>query len=236
MMQLSGETLLGIRIFATLDAAARAVIARRCETIHAQAGSEVLSYGEDSRDVYFLIAGEVRATLYSLAGKEVAFRELGAGETFGDLSAIDGAKRCASIVALEPSTIAVMSAQQFRLTYREYPDVAEAVMRDLTALARSLTERIVEFSTLNVTNRIHSELVRLAQSRSARALREGIVIAAPPTHESIARRIGTQREAVTKELSRLRRRGLLSARPGGGWLIPDLAAVQALIGAPVIGD
>ena len=55
------------------------------------------------------------------------------------------------------------------------------------------------------------------------------MIEAPPTHEAIALRIGTQREAVTKELSRLRKQGLLAAAPGGGWLIPDLGAFKALL-------
>lgn len=230
-MEVSGETLLGVRIFSSLDLRARTSIAKRCECLQVEAGTEVVSYGEDSRDVYFMIAGEVRATLYSQSGKEVAFRELGAGETFGDLSAIDGEKRCATVVALENATIAAMSAESFRHTLREHPDVAEAVMHGLTALARSLTERVVEFSTLTVTNRIHAEIIRIARARPASERQGSILIACPPTHESIARRIGTQREAVTKELSRLRRKGLLCTEPGGGWLIPDLPAVQALLGA-----
>ena len=36
-------------------------------------------------------------------------------------------------------------------------------MRELTRLVRSLSERVVEFSTLGVKNRIHAELLRLAR-------------------------------------------------------------------------
>ena len=228
-MELSGESLLGVRIFANLDRGARTAIAARCVGTLAGAGDEVLSYGEDSREVYFIIAGELRATLYSRCGKEVAFRDLGAGESFGEMSAIDGERRCANVVALKNSTVASMSAEDFRRTCREFPDVAEAVMRDLTGLARSLTQRVVEFSILSVTNRIHAEILRIAHSASQRAGEAGVLIPSPPTHEAIAQRIGTQREAVTKELSRLRRQGLLRTQSGGGWLIPDLAAVQALL-------
>ena len=227
-MELSGETLLGVRIFSTLDRNSRSSIAARCRIVRATTGTEVVCYGEESREVYFLVSGEVRATLLSSGGKEVAFRDLGPGETFGDMSAIDGEDRCASVVVLEDAIMAAMTDVDFRLTFRAYPDVAEAVMRDLTALARSLTERIVQFSTQTVSNRIHAEILRIASSQASVQPNSSIVVPSPPTHESIAHRIGTQREAVTKELSRLRKKGVLEVRPGVGWLIPDLQALRVL--------
>jgi CRP-like cAMP-binding protein len=228
-MKLSADTLNGVHIFAPLDRAARDIIAGRCAPLVASAGEEVVTYQDECQDVYFLVTGEVRATMYSRCGKEVAFRELTPGEIFGDMAAIDGERRCASVIALRESTLATMSAEDFRLTCREFPDVAEAVMRGLTDLARLLTERIVEFSTMTVANRIHAEILRVARSSFARQCDDGIHVASPPTHDAIAKRIGSQREAVTKEMSRLRRNGLVTAHPEGGWLIPDLTEVQALL-------
>ena len=80
-------------------------------------------------------------------------------------------------------------------------------MRRLTNLVRDHCERIFEFSTLGVKNRIHAELLRLAQENP----REGdqVTIADAPTHEEIAKRISTHREAVTRELKELERTGLI---------------------------
>ena len=51
--------------------------------------------------MYFVVEGEVRATSYSLEGKEVIFRDIVAGEMFGEYAAIDGRPRAADVVALD---------------------------------------------------------------------------------------------------------------------------------------
>ena len=53
-------------------------------------GETILDYLDKSDDVFFIGAGEVRVIIYSLAGKAVSFRELGAGEVFGEFPAIAG--------------------------------------------------------------------------------------------------------------------------------------------------
>jgi CRP-like cAMP-binding protein len=75
------------------------------------------------------------------------------------------------------------------------------MVRRLVSTVRSLTERLFELSALNVQTRIHCELLRLAQGGE---LRGGIIeIHDPPTHADFANRIGTHREAVTRELRAL---------------------------------
>jgi CRP/FNR family cyclic AMP-dependent transcriptional regulator len=46
-------------------------------------------------------------------------------------------------------------------------------------------------------------------------------ISAPPTHSEIASRISTHREAVTRELNRLSRLGIIE-RKGGAILVKDV--------------
>jgi predicted transcriptional regulator len=89
-----------------------------------------------------------------------------------------------------------------------------------------LSERVLEFSTLAVRNRIHAELLRLA----ADARREdGQALLSPaPSLSEIADRISTHREAVSRELSRLGSIGLLR-REGGDLLVPDMARLEKLV-------
>jgi len=85
-------------------------------------------------------------------------------------------------------------------------------MRQLTELVRRLSERVVEFSTLGVKNRIHAELLRLAREVAADG--DSVRIAPAPTHADIASRVSTHREAVTRQLNSLARLDLVVKEKG----------------------
>ena len=79
-------------------------------------------------------------------------------------------------------------------------------------MVRGLCERVVEFSTLGVKNRIHAELLRLANKHMQDENRA--VISPAPTHADIASRVSTTREAVTREMSHLGQIGVIERRSG----------------------
>ena len=74
----------------------------------------VIEHGDDNCDVFFLLEGRIRVTLFTETGREVAYREMGRGDIFGELAGIDGKARSASIVALEPARVARLPQAQFR--------------------------------------------------------------------------------------------------------------------------
>ena len=169
--------------------------------------------------------GEVRVVIYSLSGKEVTFRDVRAGGHVGELAAVDGKPRSATIVASVRSTLAIMPARIFLEMLAAHSDVAVTVLRDMAATIRALSERVVEFSTLKVRHRIHAELLRLAGDR----IKENIaVISPPPLHAALASRVSTHREAVTNQLSELTRAGIL-ARRRGALQINDISRLREMI-------
>lgn len=212
MVELTAEILGSVELFRQLPAEDRKALARGCHAHRYGAKQQIVSHAEQSTDVYFIVSGQVRATIYSAGGREVAFRDLGVGEMFGDLSAIDGEPRSSNVVALTDTVVASMPAQVFLQALQEYPTVSMAALRELTGLVRLLCERIVEMSTLGVKNRVHAELLRLAQ----KGMKDdnSAVITPAPTHAEIASRISTHREAVTRELNHLTHMGLLERRSG----------------------
>jgi CRP/FNR family transcriptional regulator, cyclic AMP receptor protein len=80
------------------------------------------------------------------------------------LAAIDGLSRTAAVVALVESVLAAMPAAVFWDALREHRSVADDVLKRLAGFVRTLNERVLEFSTLGVRNRIHAELLRLARN------------------------------------------------------------------------
>ena len=226
MAELTAETLAGIRLFRHLPAEDRKALAGRCHAHRYAAKQQIVSHAEHSTDVYFIVSGQVRATIYSTGGREVAFRDLGAGEMFGDLSAIDGKPRSANVVALVDSFVISMTAKVFQEVLQTYPAVAMAALQELVDLVRGLCERVIEMSTLGVKNRIHAELLRLAQKK----MNDGktAVISPAPTHADIASRVSTQREAVTREINRLIQMGLVE-KSSGGLVIEDIAQLARMV-------
>jgi len=219
-------TLAGVAIFAALTADALEAVHGRCSWRRYEPGEPIVGYLDASDDVFFVTTGEVCVTIYSVAGKAVSFRNLGPGHTFGEYAAIDGDPRSASVEARTSCLIASMSATAFRKLLQTEPAVAQALIRELVRNVRNLTKRVYEFSTLAVNNRIQAELFRLASLAPREG--KGARLVPPPTHADIASRVSTHREAVTRELNRLSRIGILERR-GGTLLVKDVDRLAEMV-------
>lgn len=217
---------LGLRTVKLLEGLPAAVLedlARRCAWRRYEAGQTLFTRESRGREVYLVVSGRVRINIYTGSGRQVTFRDLVPGDSLGELSAIDEGERSADVVALTDVLAAVFSGGEFRQVLREQPDVAERFMRQLAALVRQLTARVVDLSTLGVQNRIHAELLRLAKEGAA-----GGTITPAPRHLEIAARVSTTREQVTRELSALTRRGLLEKK-STGLHVTDLATLERMV-------
>jgi len=220
------HSLARIAIFSGLPSESVRRIEQRCAWRHYVPGEPIVSYLDASDDVFFVALGEVRVTIYSTAGKAVSFRELGGGETFGEFPAIDQGPRSASVEARTNCIIASMPGSTFRDLPLSETGLAQALLPRLVKTIRALTTRIYEFSTLAVNNRIQAELLRLASLGSRQGKTARIVPA--PTHVEIASRISTHREAVTRELNRLARIGLIE-RKGAALLVKDVDRLEEMV-------
>jgi CRP/FNR family transcriptional regulator, cyclic AMP receptor protein len=215
-----------VSLFRTVPEASLRSIEQRCTWRKFQSHEQIIDYQDSSRDVFFLVSGRARVIIYSVEGQAVAFRELVAGDVFGELSAIDGRTRSASVEAKAPCLIASMSPNMFLEAIAEEGQLALALSTHLVTQIRDLTDRIFEFSTLAVKNRIHAELLRLARRAAPDANKAAL--APPPTHAEIASRISTHREAVSRELSRLAQIGLVR-REGSSLLVTDIERLEEMV-------
>ena len=231
-MAQSEESLRGINLFADLADSDLEAIAMRCRWRRFQPDQHIIGHLDDTQDVFFVVTGQVQAKIFSMSGKEVTFRDIRAGEMFGEFSAIDGEPRSSNVVATAESLIAFMPAQVFWDVLMEYPKVAAVTLKKLTAQIRMLSERVFEFSTLAVKNRIHAELLRLA--RDGMQSDNTAVISPAPTHADLASRVSTHREAVTRELNHLSRGGLIERR-SGKLVIHDVERLSRLV-QEVLGE
>jgi len=217
-----------IRFLGKLPDAALEQLGRDCRWRRYLPAQRVISRDAPDRDVYLIVTGMVRATAFSAAGRQVTYRDIPAGDWFGDFSAIDGYARSADIVAVRETLVAAMSPAVFLRLVHEHPSVCDHMLLRLVTSVRELTERIFEFSTLGVQNRVHAELLRLA--RQAGITKNRAKIDPAPKHADIAAQVSTYREQVTREISQMVKQGLV-ARAGGALVVLDIERLEGLVAA-----
>jgi CRP/FNR family transcriptional regulator, cyclic AMP receptor protein len=205
------ETLARFAIFRSLEPELIHRLNNQCIWRRAQANEWVLDYEEESGDLFFVAFGRLRVTIRPISGGEIILRDIHDGEFFGELAALDGQPRSAGVVAMTDSVIARMAPAVFREAVHRHPDVCDQLLALLASQVRMLASRVTEFSTFDVRHRIYSELLRLARVQPGGA---EMKIAPPPTHAEIAARVSTHREAVSRELKKLERSGLIARRRG----------------------
>lgn len=219
---------LGLRAVALLDGLSPArleALAHECVWRTFDAGQWAVVRPVGERDLYFVVSGRVRVTTYSANGRQVTLREHGPGEHFGEVSAIDGMPRWTDVMCLESTLLALLSPVALQRLLHAEPALAERLLHDLAHLVRSLSERVIDLSTLGVHQRLHAELLRLAHEEGVTANRARIDPA--PKHADLASQISTYREEVTRELSVLARRGVLR-KERGALVVLDVARLEKM--------
>jgi len=219
-----------VELFKGLDGASLREIALQCKWTRCKRNDYVIRRQATDRDVYFVIAGMVRVTAAAGRGRKIILRDVAAGDMVGEHSAIDGRAHFADVVAVRESFLASMPPEAFRAILANHPSVRERLLRRLSGSVRELADRLLELGAQRVPERVWAELVRLArgvQSASASSGRAARIERAP-THNEIASRVGTSREEVTREFSRLARQGLVE-RQGRALVLHDVPALEKLI-------
>lgn len=152
----------------------------------------IISEGDETDSVYFVLSGRVKVFLANEQGREVVIGSLGPGDYFGEM-AMEPGSRSASVMTHDPSRFAIVRMPEFRQFLKDHPDFALALLGKLIRRARALTRNLKSLALLDVYG-------RLAQLLHEIATQEGDiwVVNEPLTQQEIASRIGSSREMVSR--------------------------------------
>lgn len=217
-----------IREFQCLSLTDIEMVAAACQWHRYEAGNEIVRYHDHTNSAFFIIQGEIRVMYHGLLGQEVILCDLPTGEMFGELTAIDDYPRSATVIARTSVLLASMPALDFQNLVYSNRQIAEIILKRLTGQVRRLTERVYDYSTLAVRNRIQAELLRLARNHMVSA--NTAVISPAPTQTEIANLVSTHREAVSRELNNLVKSNLIM-RQGHDLHILDIVKLQEMVDA-----
>jgi CRP/FNR family cyclic AMP-dependent transcriptional regulator len=227
----SAQTLSAVGLFKAMPLAHRQALEHRCRWRTYKEGEQIIDRQNDTKDVFFVVSGSARVVNYSPAGREVSFDDIGPGGCFGELAAIDGQPRSASVLAREETLAASLPAATFLEMIEAHPPIGLALLRRLAEVVRESTERIMDLSTLGAHNRVYAELLREARETDAQAFtnkQNQATIRPIPVHSDIAARVSTARETVARVLNDLARKGILE-RQRDALVIQDIARLTKMV-------
>jgi len=197
----------------------------RASWLTAEAGQLLLNFEDPAADVFFVHSGSVRIAVQTQGGQELILQDLSAGGFFGEMAAIDGAPRSASVAALHRSQICRLPGAVFVEILAASPALARRLMQLLTARIREANARRLELTSLDIRHRLYAELLRLAGPAGADGSR---IISPPPVQQILAQRIGARREPISREFARLLREGVL-ARTRGALVLRKPSVIETAL-------
>lgn len=197
------ETLRACRYFQDVNDTILGEISQGMQLCCYESGEAVFWEGEASKGLYIIEKGSVKLFKSSLQGRELVLQVFGQGESFNEVPVFDRETNPVNVAVLEDSLVWIVDAEAIRACLDKYPDVAKAIVLNLSKNLRMLVEKVEELSFFQVTNRLARLLARLPDEQLMG--RTDIRL----TRDELAARLGTVREVVVRSLRELERSGAI---------------------------
>jgi CRP/FNR family transcriptional regulator, cyclic AMP receptor protein len=130
------DTLGQLRLFKGCSHAELVALGRHATPISIPAGRVLCREGTAGREAFVIVTGEAAV---SLAGREIA--RLGPGDPCGEMAVLEGGPRTATVTALTPMEVLVLSSGDFRSLLSAAPTVTHRLLVTLSHRLR-LADRV----------------------------------------------------------------------------------------------
>ncbi|HUQ58481.1 Crp/Fnr family transcriptional regulator [Lentzea sp.] len=169
-----------------------------------QSGSVICHQGDNSRNVLLVSHGRVKVSRFALTGEETVVAVRGPGEIIGELSAIDGRRRSATLTAVDPVSGMVIHALVLKRLCETHPGIAWAMLRVVVSRQRATGEQ-QDLRTGPSLFRVGAVLLDLAH-RGA----DDMIATVPLSQRELAGIAGISRETLARALKTLRDAGIIA--------------------------
>ncbi|MGE5112722.1 MAG: Crp/Fnr family transcriptional regulator [Acidobacteriaceae bacterium] len=217
-------TLRRVPIFSGLDDTQVEFLVARTVERKVGANELLFSEGDPCAGLFVVQSGNVRIFKSAASGREQVLAIEGPGSSIAELPVFDGGNYPASAQALNESSILFVSKQAFQSLCLQHPEVALKVLKVVGSRLRRLVGIIEELSFTTVRHRLVALLLRMAKAEGKTSGAVDFVLTA--NNQELAAQLGTVRELVSRNLSRLQSEGLI-AMDGRNINVPKLEKLAA---------
>ena len=162
----------------------------------------IVSEGDENEAFHLVLSGRVKIFVSDEQGREVVLGTQGPGEYFGEM-VLDEGPRCASVITLESSRIAIIPKAKFVDYLAQHPEVALKVLQKVVRSLRSLTQKVKSLALTDVYGRVARLLTEVSSISGTRVIER-------MTQQEIANRVGASREMISRVMRDLAADGSIS--------------------------
>ncbi|GAB4458370.1 MAG: Crp/Fnr family transcriptional regulator [Armatimonadaceae bacterium] len=209
---LQHEILAKVPLFSSLNEEQLQFVAKHLQRCGYNERDVIVRRDSPGDALYILISGKVKVS-YTEEDNETIIAMLQAGEFFGELSLLDGSGRSADVIAIEPTEVLMLSAEDFETCMTEVPSIAVSLLKGLAMRLRRSTGWIRSLSSQDVYGRIAQQLLMLSETHGAEVEadgKRGIRIGLRLTQNDLAGIVGASRESVNKAIGYFKTKGFIA--------------------------
>jgi CRP/FNR family cyclic AMP-dependent transcriptional regulator len=157
---------------------------------------------------YVVLSGSIKLFTRSSSGEEKVLSLVSGGESFGELSLLDGRPRSASAQTLEKTTVLELASEQFMSLLQAHFDITRGILAELCRRLRATNEHVNDLTFLDGRTRVLKNLIALANRNGKR---EGNLIFIPMSlnYDELAQMAGVSKPVLADVVRELETRGVL---------------------------
>ncbi len=198
-------------------------LTQRVAVRRVRAGGVVVSQDEPGDALFVILSGRVKVVIFGENGREVTLSLLRPGDAFGEISLFDGEPRSANCIAMEPTSLLILSRDDLLAHITDFPQTALNLLGEMANRLRRADDNIAQLALCDVHERLIRRLISLAREDGSETP-EGLLLCRRPTQQELANMIGSCRETISRAFNQLAREGLIV--PRGRQLVVTNALIE----------
>lgn len=179
----------------------QAIVKDSCTTMTYKVGETVITYKDQTKDVFFIQKGFVQVENYTYGGRLVYLATFGPESVIGHFAAIKDIKRTANVIAKTDCSVVRCPQHIFMKIITLDPENAQNMMEILVDILHKNAKRLEAISGLEAQGRIVTYLIeQVSQSNQL------VMI---PKRDILASYLNMTRETLSREIAKLVQEGLI---------------------------
>jgi len=200
------KALENVPIFSCLLPDERSRLSQIIKEKHFKRNSTILMEDDSKNFMYIIFSGKIKVVRVNPDGKEQILVIRKRGDFFGEMTLLDGKSQPASVVAMDDTSVGLISKNDFEEYFMKDTNVLKELISLLCERLRESWVMLRLLSLPDAETRVRAVLAHISSIYGIKDVR-GILIPFKLTHQEIADFASLTRETVSRLLARLSKSG-----------------------------
>lgn len=212
-----------IPLLRDVDSNTRVFLEKKMRVTQFVKNSLIMMDGDNSHELLFLLKGKLNIVTTTSDGRIIPLASLLPGTYFGELSVIDQKPRTATVIASEPSSVAILLRKDALQLMQMSPVIALRMMENMADMIRKNNQFRFYISINSTPKRIYSYLLHQSSSLEG----DLAEVKSLPKQVELASILNVSRESISRAINQLIKNGIIK-RSSGRILVLSRTKLQAL--------